>query len=396
MRIAISGAGVAGPALAYWLSRTGHEPVLIEQAPSFRSGGYVIDFWGVGYDVVEKMGVLPQVLEAGYIFKALRLVDGRGRKVAGMAVDMMRKMARDRFTSLPRGDLAEAVFRTVEDRVETLFGETITSIEDSGEAVRLTLESGARREVDMVVGADGLHSRVRRLAFGPQAGFETDLGYRVATFEVRGYRPRDELVYVARAAPGRQAARIALRDDRTVVLLVARRDAMSDADPPTDAARRAALKASFADMGWEVPAMLEAMEAAEDLYFDRVSQIRMPRWSKGRVALVGDAACAVSLLAGEGTGLALTEAYVLAGELKRAGGELGAALDAYEARLRPFVQGKQASAARFAGTFAPGTALGVWLRNQAMRLMGLPGLGQWLMSRSVSLKDDFELPDYGM
>ena len=394
MRIAISGAGVAGPALAHWLARCGHEVTLIEKAPRFRTGGYVIDFWGVGYTIAERMGILPAVLDAGYSFRELRLVDRNGRKVGGLSTEVFRRMTGGRFTSLPRGDLAAAIYGAVEARVETLFGNSVSEISESGDTVTLAFEHGPPREFDLLVGADGLHSKVRELAFGPQQKFEKDLGYRVATFEVQGYRPRDELVYTALATPGKQLARIALRGDRTTFLLVFRADRMSGSEPRSMEEKREVLRGIFADSGWESGRMLEAMSGCDTIYFDRVSQIRMPSWSKGRVVLVGDAAAAVSLLAGEGTGLGMTEAYVLAGELARAGGDHRAAFQRYEQTLRPFVEDKQVSAERFASSFAPGTAFGVWFRNQATKMMRLPFVADMLVGKSI--RDDFDLPAYDM
>ena len=394
MKIAISGAGVAGPALAYWLKRTGHEPVLIEKAPAFRSGGYVIDFWGVGYDVAERMELLPEILDAGYTFRELRLVDEAGRRRSGFKVDVMRRMLNGRLTSLPRGDLAAAVYRAVTDEVETLFGESISAIRQDDDTVHVDLASGAARNFDLVIGADGQHSAVRKLVFGPQEKFEKKLGYYVASFEVTGYRPRDELAYVAHAAPGRQIARFALRGDRTIFLFIFRSDRLSGREPGSPGEVRGVLRDVFAGVGWETPRILAAMEEVDDIYFDRVSQIRMDSWSEGRVALIGDAAAAVSLLAGEGTGLALTEAYVLAGELRRAGNDPRAAFRNYEARLRPFIQGKQKSAVGFASSFVPQTEFGIRFRNWVMNLMGLPGVASLAFGNSV--KDDFELPDYGI
>ena len=396
MRIAISGAGIAGPTLAYWLHRSGHEATLIEKAPRFRTGGYVIDFWGVGYTIAERMGVLPDVLKAGYSFKELRLLDRNGRRLGGLSTDVFRRMAEGRFTSLPRGDLAATIYRTIEDCVETLFDNSISGIEEHDRGVRVAFEHGSARDFDLVVGADGLHSRVRQLAFGPEDQFERRLGYWVATFEIEGYRPRDELIYVARALPGRQVARIALRGDRTAFLFVFRAELMPESEPSNLPETRAILHHLFEDTGWESPQILQAMEAVQDIYFDRVSQIRMETWSKGRVMLIGDAASAVSLLAGEGTGLAITEAYVLAGELNRAKGDYRAAFSSHENRLRPFVKGKQVSAGKFASSFFPKTPVGLWIRNQAIRLMRLPRVADWLIGLSVSMSDDFDLPNYGI
>jgi 2-polyprenyl-6-methoxyphenol hydroxylase-like FAD-dependent oxidoreductase len=233
---------------------------------------------------------------------------------------------------------------------------------------------------------------VRRLAFGPQAGFERSLGYHVAAFEAEGYRPRDELVYVSHAEPGRQIARFAERDHRTMFLYIFAEEHLSGPEP-TDTAARAALRRVFAGVGWECPRILDAMDQAPELYFDRVSQIVVDRWSSGRFALVGDAAACVSLLAGEGTGLAMVEAYVLAGELKAAGGDHAEAFRRYEQRLRPFIEGKQKSARKFASSFAPRSAFGIWFRNQVTHLMGLPFVANAAVGSG--LRDDFELPEYG-
>jgi 2-polyprenyl-6-methoxyphenol hydroxylase-like FAD-dependent oxidoreductase len=359
MKIAINGAGIAGPTLAYWLERTGHEPVLIEKAPHVRSGGYIIDFWGVGYTIAERMGILSEVRKAGYSVQEVRVVDSHGRRAAGFSAKVFARLTNGRFTSLRRGDLASVIYRSVQDRVETIFGDSISRIEQNGPGVRVAFQHGAPRDFDLVIGADGLHSAVRDLAFGPQSQFEKQLGYRVAAFEVEGYRPRDELVYLSYTAPGRQVARFALRGDRTLFLFVFVAEHMTGAEPRDDDERKAALHRVFSDIGWECPQILKIMDRVEEVYFDRVSQIRMDAWSNGRVILVGDAAACVSLLAGEGTGLAMAEAYILAGELARAKGDHREAFRRYEQRLRPLIESKQKSAEDFAATFAPRTALGL-------------------------------------
>ena len=388
MKVAISGAGVAGTALAYWLHRTGHTPTLIEQAPAFRTGGYMIDFWGVGYRVAKKMGIEDQLLDAGYEIQQLRSVDSDGKVKAELPVEAIRNLIGHDFTSLPRGDLAATVYRTVADKVETVFGDTITAVDDHGDGVRLTFGNAEPREFDLLIGADGLHSNVRRLAFGTGPEVERYLGCKVAACVVDGYRPRDELVYLTYNTLGRQAGRVALREDRTLFLFIFRAERTDAGVQPKDELRK-----QFGGAGWECPQMLDALDEADDLYFDVVSQIKMDHWSRGRVGLIGDAAGCISLLGGEGTGLAMTEAYVLAGELDRARGDHREAFEAYEALMHPFVASKQAGAARFVGFFATRTKFGLWLRNIVMRAMNV---GPVLRLVAGDIRDDLELPQYAI
>ncbi|KAB7760987.1 FAD-binding domain [Mycolicibacterium mucogenicum] len=393
MKIAISGAGIAGPTLAYWLSRSGHDAVLIETASQLRTGGYLIDFWGVGYAIAERMGLADAIQRAGYGIEQVRLVDGRGRKTGGFAVSPFRRVFDGRYISLPRGELARLIYEAVGDDVETVFGDRITAIDQRDEGVHVAFEHSGRREFDLVIGADGVHSAVRGLAFGA-AALQRRMGYWVAAFETGGYRPRDELVYLAHNRPGRLVARFAQRNDRTMFLFVVADDQLTGMEPADDAEARRALRQVFGDDGWECPAILAALDRAEDLYFDRVSQIKVDRWSQGRVALIGDAASCVSLLAGEGTGLAMLQAYVLAGELDRARGDHRAAFRRYEQLLRPLIEGKQESARAFAGALAPRTLVGLWTRNRVSRLLDIPALAAWAIRREF--RDDIELPDYAM
>ena len=391
MRIAINGAGIAGPMLAFWLRKSDHDVLLVERSPHLRTSGYVVDFWGLGYDLAEKMGVLPRIRELGYLVNEVRLVNGNGRKVGGFGVEVFRRATHDRFTSLRRSDLAATIYGALDEGVETIFGDSIAGIHEERDCVRVTFERAAPREVDLVIGADGLHSRVRELAFGP--GHEISLGYHVAAFDADGYHPRDELTYVSHGVAGREVSRFAMRDDRTMFLFVFRDEYMRDRAPTSDDERKAVLRNVFAGVGWEAPQILAAMENCTELYFDRVSQIRMDRWSSGRTALVGDAGACVSLLAGEGTGLALAAAYVLAGELRQCGNDYATAFARYEARMMPFLRTKQAAAVRFASAFAPRTTFGTNFRNLVTRLFRIAPVADFFVARE--LRDDIELPDYG-
>jgi len=392
MRIAINGAGIAGSTLAYWLRDAGHEVLLIEQSPQLRAGGYVIDFWGIGYDIAEKMGLLPQIGALGFHVKEMRYVDARGRPTGGFPVGIFGRMTNGRFIELRRSDLAAALHGALNGGVETLFGDSVASIADEGSCVRIGFDHAAPRHVDLLIGADGLHSRVRRLAFGPEAEFETPLGYHVAAVELEDYQPRDELVAVSHAAPGRQISRLSLTGNKTLCLFVFRDEYLTIPRPSSDDERKAALKSAFAGVGWECPRILAEMERVGGIYFDRVSQIRMDHWTIGRTALIGDAAACVSLLAGEGTGLAMAEAYVLAGELRGCAGDHATAFARYQERLMAFLRRKQASALTLASAFAPKSAIGITFRNRVSRLLRVPILARFLIGRA--LRDEIALPQY--
>jgi len=390
MKVLISGAGIAGPCLAYWLKRHGFEPTIVERAPRLRTGGYIIDFWGAGFDIAERMGLAPQILEKGYKVRELRQVDRSGKRVGGFSVDVFDRVTQGRYTSLPRSELAVALYRALEGRVETIFDDSIASVEDTGREVRVHFERAPSRVFDLVVGADGLHSQVRRLVFGDDARFERFLGLKVAAFGVDGYRQRDELVYVIHREVGQQVGRFAMRDDRTMFLFVFADDAP---DLPGDVdAQKALLREKFSGSGWECPNILSELQRSDGLYIDRVSQIHMDSWTRGRVALIGDAAFCVSLLAGQGSALGMVAAYVLAGELKRAQGNHELAFAKYHERLGGFIAAKQKAAVKFAAFFAPRSRFGMFLGNQITKLMAIPFVSELAVGRE--LRDTIELLDY--
>ncbi|HEX3888904.1 MAG TPA: FAD-binding domain [Phenylobacterium sp.] len=390
--IAICGAGIAGPALALRLLRYGFQPTLIERAPRFRDGGYMIDIWGTGYDVIEAYGLAQAARTRGYLFDRLAMVDANGRETASFGGPVFRRVLADRFFSIPRGDLARTLHEAIGGRAETLYGTSIRALRETASGVEVELTTGETREFDLVIGADGLRSTVRDLAFGPASEVEVDLGYGAASFFADGYPHRDEGVYVSHGRPGRQISRYAMREGRTAFLLVFARDAGEGSVARDLAAQRALLRKTFGADGWETPEILARLDAADDLYFDSVSQIRMPRWSRGRVALIGDAAHSPSLLAGAGAALAMLGAYVLAGELDRADGDYRQASGACEDRLRPYMQRQQKAAVGFAGAFAPKTSLGLAVRDGVLRLMNLPPLGG--LSTKLMLGESFPLPTY--
>ncbi len=396
MKVLISGAGIAGPTLAYWLARYGFEPTLVERAPKLRTSGYVIDFWGAGFDVANRMGLMPAIRQKGYMIEEVRVVDRNGRRVAGFPTEAVARIAQGRYISIGRGDLAALIFGKLERKVETIFGDSVSRVEQSEKSVRVVFESGAVRNFDLVVGADGLHSRVRELVFGVQNQFERYLGYKAAAFEAPGYEPRDELVYVMYTEVGRQVGRFAMRGGRTMFLFTFADDSIDENGDGDLEAQKALLRKHFGRVGWECPQILKALNGTNDLYFDRVSQIIMdPQaglWTRGRVALVGDAAFCVSLLAGQGSALAMVAAYILAGELHRASGNYIPAFERYQELFGPFVLKKQNAAPRFANIFAPRSKFALFLRNQIMNLLTVPWIADLAVGRDLA--DKITIPDY--
>ena len=391
--VLISGAGIAGPTLAYWLARYGFSPTLIERAPALRTGGYILDFWGAGFDVAERMQLIPQLLNAGYRVHEVRIVNDRGRRIAGFTTAEFRRALHDRFVSIRRGDLARQIYATLDGAVETVFGDEIRALGEVENSATIEFERGPPRRFDLVVGADGLHSAVRRLVFGPEPKFETYLGYCAAAFAANSYPHRDDDVYVTYCVPGKQIARFALRGGRTVFFL-----AFSAPERPVighhdTKAQKEVLRRAFGGAGWECREILEALDQAEELYFDAVSQIRLDSWHRGRMVLIGDAAFCPSLLAGQGSALAMTGAYVLAGELKRAEGDFRIAYTAYQRRLKPFIEHKQHQAVGFARQFAPRTSLGLMVRNVMSRMLDAPVIGRTMVGRMFG--DRLTLPEYG-
>ena len=388
--VLISGAGIAGPTLAFWLQGAGFMPTLIERAPALRSGGYVIDFWGLGYDIAERMGLESSINRVGYHMREMRIVDDRGKRVAGFGTKVFGDLTGGRYVTVGRSDLSRLIFEKIKDTTEVLFDDEIVGLQEQADCIQVQFNRSPVRRFDLVIGADGLHSDVRRLAFGPQHQFEKQLGYVVAAFEVRGYRPRDEEIYLMYGRPGRMLGRFTLHNDRTLFLLVFTAGSVSL--PTTLDRQKAVLRDRYGDGKWECPRILDELDRIEELYFDRVSQIRMESWSQGRVALVGDAAFCVSLAAGQGSALAMISAYLLAGELANAVGRHDVAFGNYESLLRTYILKKQQGAERFAAAFAPKTRWGLIFRNQIIKAFAIPGLARLAVGRDII--DALRLPDY--
>ncbi|MFE7045864.1 FAD-dependent monooxygenase [Streptomyces atratus] len=364
-KVLISGAGIAGPALAFWLNRYGFAVTVVEKARTPRDGGYPIDVRGTAFEVVRRMGILPRLRDAHIDLRRLTFLEGDGSQVASVDPHIITGGVAGRDLEVRRGDLTDALHTAVRDDVEFLFNDSIDTLDQSGHGVDVTFRGGSRRTFDMVFGADGLHSRTRELLFGPEAQFHRYLGYCFAGFTMRNTFGlfRETTLW---NAPGRAAALYAVGDNDEVHAFLN----FAHPEPPFDAfrhpeAQRDLVAAVFADAGWEVPGMVAAMRDADDLFFDVVSQIRMPRWSSGRVALVGDAAYAPSFLTGQGSSLALVGAYMLAGSL--ADRDHAAGFAAYEHNTREFVTLNQEQVGEGDAVLFPITARALERRNDMLR-----------------------------
>ncbi|TRW84704.1 FAD-binding monooxygenase [Mycolicibacterium sp. 018/SC-01/001] len=339
--VVINGAGIAGPALAFWLHRAGYRVIVLELASGIRPGGQTVDLRGTGRDVVERMGLLDQMRARALDQKGAAWVRADGSRRAEMPVTAFGGNGLVSSLEILRGDLAEVLYEATRHDVDYRFGATITGLEQMPDGVIATLGDGTRTPVDLVVGADGPHSAVRRIGFGPEENYLRPIGGYHAWFSAPDTAGIDGW-YVLYQAPGGLCASMRPSHDPSMTKagLAFQSDPLTFDRHDIDEQRRILVE-RFAGAGWHTDALLSAAATADDFYFDAFAQVHMPTWSSRSVTLVGDAGYCASPLSGMGTTLALVGAYVLAGELGPAecvdpAGVAGA-LARYEAIMRPFV-----------------------------------------------------------
>jgi 2-polyprenyl-6-methoxyphenol hydroxylase-like FAD-dependent oxidoreductase len=365
--VLVSGASLAGPTLAYWLARHGFEVTVVERATKPREGGSPIDVRGPAIDVAGSMGILPQIVAAKTNTQGLEYVDGAGKRVAALGTDAL---AEDpgRDIELEREDLVNIIYDAAKNDVDYVFEDSIETLTQADAGVDVTFARGGDRRFDLVVGADGLHSIVRRLAFGAESRFVRHLGVYVAIASVDPSLGRKDWG-VLHNSPGKLAGVYSFHGDAAAVFMFRSPELSYDYH---DADQQKKLVSEvFAGESWQVPRLLDALGGADDFYFDSVSQVRMVSWSQGRVTLVGDAGYCPALLSGMGTTLAMVGASVLAGELAAAPGDHRRAFARYEEVHRPLVDKAQAGVMRGAGMLVPATKSAIWRRNQLTRIIPL-------------------------
>lgn len=371
MKILINGAGIAGLTLAYCLWRDGHDVVVTEKSPHLRDEGYMIDFFGPGYDAAEKLGLLPELEAIHYPIKRLTFLGSKGVEKLSLPYSAFRKrIFENRHFNFMRGDLERVLYKKISSPSTVRFGTTVQSFQQHFGRIEAVLSDQSRCEVDLLVGADGVHSVIRRLAFGQASEYMRFLGYHALAFLVSDRKLTGPDTFYTMTVPGRQISVYPVPGNRTATLFVHRRD-----QPGSDFSTQAGLfelKQTYRGMGWILPQLLQQCTDGASMYFDAVSQVVLPTWSKGRVVLIGDACHCVSLVAGQGASLALAGAYVLYDELTRAEGKVAAALSRYERKLRPVVDSKQRAGCRLAKWFVPDSTFQIELRDLLLRTSTWP------------------------
>ncbi|MFE8600411.1 FAD-dependent monooxygenase [Archangium violaceum] len=400
MRILISGASIAGPVLAYWLAHYGFRPTVVERSPTPRkTGGHAVDLFRPAMDIVERMGVLSRIEAKKTGTERLTLLrEGRHRRIE---VDLRRLMyaVSDRHVEIMRDDLSEIFLDATRDTVEYVFDDSITALAEDADGVDVTFARGVPRRFDLVIGADGLHSNVRRLVFGDERRFTHWLGAYLAVMTLPNYLGlKDQLMLFGDV--GRMAGVYSgqqMDDARAVFMFRTPRELGVH---HRDVARqKEVVRAAFAGLGREIPRLLAELERTPAFYFDSITQLRMDTWSRGRVTLVGDAGYSPGPAVGGSTSLAVVGAYVLAGELAAAGGDPVRGFQAYEHELGDYVRRSRIFALNAARSLVPRGRFQLWALAQAARMINHvpPGMIRALArrnSKGVRLHDSIVLEDY--
>ena len=364
-RILISGGGIAGLTLAIELKRHGFDALVIEREPAMRREGYMMDFFGTGWDVAARMGLIERLRAVRYPIDDLEFVDATGTPYVHMPIERMRRALDDKYVYLRRQDLERILAeRARETGIAVRYGASLAALDDTGGAVNARFDDGGEDEFALVVGADGVHSRVRELVFGEERQFAKFLGLYVAGFHAPRERFPLQNTVKLYEEPDRVAFLYPLGERQLDATYVFRQAEVRVAH----AERLAFLRERYRGAGWIAEDVLKAHASGDPIFFDSVTQIVMPQWHKGRVALIGDACGCLTLLAGQGSHMAMAGGYVLAEELARHA-DHAAAFAAYQNFLKPHVDKKQRDAARFAGLFVPKPNSWPWLRRLTIKLL---------------------------
>ena len=388
--ILISGASVAGPALAFWLSKYGFKPTIVERAPAIRQGGYAIDFRGVAMEVLEKMDIVKEIKKHETRAGKITIVDKNNKKLASMP---------DGFTSgeleILRGDLANVFYEATKESTEYIFDNSISNMQQTANGVEVAFSNGELRKFDLVIGADGLHSNVRALAFGDEQKFHHHLGIYLAVFTMPNFMDLKDMAGLYYGTLGKRTGIFSVRKDTKAQAGFYFASPKFDYNYRDIDAQKQIIRERFAGEQWQIPQMLQHMDAATDFYFDSVSQVRMDRWSIDRIALLGDAGYCASPMSGMGTSMAVTGAYILAGELKEADGDYSIAFARYEEKMRPFVTAAQ-KMAEGAEWFVPTTRFKLWMSRQIWKILPHTPWKNMMIEMPMKVATSIKIKDYGV
>jgi 2-polyprenyl-6-methoxyphenol hydroxylase-like FAD-dependent oxidoreductase len=392
-RVLVSGASIAGPAVAHWLDWYGYTVTVVERAPDLRPGGQAVDLRGAGRTVIERMGLLERARDLALHQQGIEWVDDDGRVTARMRADAFGGEGIISEIEILRGDLAQLLYDATSRRVEYVFDDSIDAMDEDDDGVHVRFRSGSEGRFDLVVGADGLHSVVRNSVFGPEENSVRPLGCYTAWFTAPGL-PELQGWYQMHNAPGGRVASVRPgRHASESKAALSFRSAPLPRQRLDGAAQRQLLADRFSDLGGRTRWLVEAAQTAPDLAFDSLGQVHLPQWTRGRIALVGDAGYCPTPLTGFGTSLALVGAYLLAGELAAAGTDHQQAFRRYESLLRPYATACQQLPPGGVRSFAPMTRSGIRLQAASMRSMN-----RWpmrsIVARQAGKAADIELPDY--
>lgn len=395
--VLISGAGIAGPSLAFWLARNGYRVVVVEIAPGIRPGGQTVDLRGAGGDVVERMGLIEQMRKRALEQRGAAWVRADGSRRAEMPVTAFDGNGLVSKLEILRGDLVDVLYQATKGNAEYRFNTRISDLEQDSDGVEVTLADGTRLKADLVVGADGPHSAVRRMVFGPEEQFVKPIGGYNAWFSAPDSVGLDGWFLLYQAPGGLNASMRPSHDPAIAKAALAFQSEPIDYDRHDLDQQRQILIERFAGAGWECDALLAAAQEADDFYFDSFAQVHMPTWFSGRVTLMGDAGYCASPLSGMGTSLALVGAYILAGELGTTDAldaeRIRTALSRYETTMRPYVNTCQ-KLNNTIDRFAPMSASDIAMNAAAMKWMQRWPIRPLAAKLWFTTADSIKLPAY--
>ena len=385
MDVCIVGGGIAGLTLAYCLVERGDDVTIVEKSPSIRTEGYMIDFFGAGYDVAEKLGMLDELNHIHYPIDSLAFLKGNGSEKYRISYKSLRELLNQKHFNFMRGDLEKVLYEKVRERATFRFGASPERIEQGPEKAHVSLSDGTKLTCDLVVGADGMRSKVRSLSFKEEREPIRYMGYYTAAYIIEdpAFLERIDKNFYTYSEPNRQVSVYPIRGNKVATFFLYRYPEQQGHVEKEEALEQ--LNEYFGHMNWIVPDLLQAGKKAKDFYFDEVSQVVLPKWRNGRVTFVGDSCQCISLLAGQGASMAMAGAYTLAKSLEEYPDDLEAALADYERSLHSDIEKLQKSARRFASFFLPSSWWGILVRDVLTRVSVWPGVRKIVKFSTVRL-----------